>query len=266
VKKLVFLMAVSITLSLVAGTAMAQLSLHSLRATGVQQPEKAPKAPKYCNPCLFYGGDWNSGSSDWVIFANADGAGFGGLVQLYNSFTVPTGSTWSVTGVFANIGFINIDTISPKKGEWDIRKGMKAGHGGKSLGHGKTKATTKATGRTADSGAGEVTEYTVLVGSLPSAVSLTAGTYYEDVTPPCDSTKDSSCSSALYYETDTFNNNETAQGAHHFGPKEAAGKNFQNGAAFGLDYQQINGDYCTSLGYPSVACNWLSAGVIGTSN
>lgn len=260
-KKSLFLVALSVLLALMAGSAMAQsLNLHSL-GRGVHHDAKAPK---YCNPCLFYGGDWDDTSSDWVIFADADGAAFGGLVQIYSAFTVPSGQTWDVTGLFANVGFIGIDHMSPKKAEWAINSGMKAGKKGKVVAHGKTKATAKVTGRSASSGAGDVTEYTVLVGSLPSTVTLASGTYFESVVPPCDSTKDSACSGALYYESDTFNDAETSQGAHHFGPKEPKGKNFQNGDAFGLNYIQINADYCTQSGYPAPACNWMSDGVIGT--
>lgn len=261
-KKMLCLTALCAALVLMTGSAFAQsMSLHSTGAA-VHNPNPASK-PSYCKPCLFYGGDWNNTSPDWVIFANADGAAFGGLVQMYNAFKVPAGQTWNVTGLFANIGFIGIDKIDPAKPEYNLHKKMSAGNGGKKVAQGKKKGTTVATGRTASSGAGDVTEYTVLVKGL-TGITLPAGTYYEDVTPPCDSTQDSACGSALYYESDTFDDSEAKQGANHFGPKEPTGLNFQNGAAFGLNYVQINADYCTSVGYPAVACNWMSAGVIGT--
>lgn len=250
-------------LLLVAGSAFAQ-SLH-VRSMGAASHHgvNTNSKPAYCKPCLFYGGDWNNESADWVLFANADEAAFGGLVELYNAFKVPAGQTWNVTGLFANIGFIGIDKMAPNKPEYHIHKGMSVGNGGTVIKEGSKKGTAVATGRTADSGAGPVVEYTVLVKGL-TGITLPAGTYYEDVTPQCHATNNAACSGALYYESDTFDDTETKQGANHFGPKEPAGKNFQNGSAFGLDYVQINSAYCTTNGFPAPACNWMSAGVIGT--
>jgi hypothetical protein len=212
---------------------------------------------------LYYGGDWNNASADWVIFANADGAGFGGLVQLFNSFKVPVGQTWKVTGLFANIGFINIDHITPNKAEYEVHKKMKEGDPGILKASGKKGGSVVATGRTANSGAGPVTEYTVLVKLGTSPIKLAAGTWQADVTPPCDTTQDSACSGALYYESDTFDDGETKQGAEHFGPKGVAGGNFQNGPVFGLNYATIDENYCTTNGFPAIACDWMSSGVIG---
>jgi hypothetical protein len=31
-----------------------------------------PTAPKYCKPCLFYGGDTDTSSQDWAAWANED--------------------------------------------------------------------------------------------------------------------------------------------------------------------------------------------------
>jgi hypothetical protein len=264
VRKLLCLVALC-AMVFMAGSAFAQ-SLH-LRASGTPGHHNpgVDSKPSYCKPCLFYGGDWNSESTDWVLFANADEAGFGGLVQVYNSFKVPAGQNWAVTGLFANVGFINIDKMAPSKPEYAIHKGMSAGNGGTTVASGKKKGTAVATGRTADSGAGPVVEYTVLVKGL-TGINLPAGTYQEDVTPQCHATNNAACSSALYYESDTFDDTETKQGANHFGPKEPAGKNFQNSDVFGLNYVQINSSYCTSNGFPAPACNWMSAGVIGTSN
>jgi hypothetical protein len=228
----------------------------------------APGTPKYCSPCLFYGGDWNDTSSDWVIFANGNSAGWSGGssvddVNIYSAFTVPKGDTWTVTGLFANVGFINVTKMTPSSPQWSINSGMKSGSGGKVIAHGdKTAGTAKKTGRTADSGAGEVTEYTVQL-KLAKSVSLKAGTYFESVTPQCTST--STCASAYFYETDTFNSAGTKQGSNAFGPAEPKGENFQNGSAFGLTYEQLNGAYCSSLGYQTYACNWMSDGVVGTS-
>jgi hypothetical protein len=254
-----------LVLTFVAGSAMAQsLSIHPTGSLGghvVNTPIQSPKAPKYCKPCLYYGGDWPVDDANWVAWANTDGGGFGGPVFLYSGFKVPAGKTWTVTGLFSNNAFVGIDHFTPSTPEWSITKGMKNGVAGHTVKKGESKGTAAVTGRSCCSGIGE---YTVSV-KLKKAVVLKAGSYVEGVTPPCDSTKDSACGGALFYETDSYNpNNTKAQGANHFGPKPTAGNNFQNSSVFGLNYQQVNGDYCTASGYQAYACNYLSAGVVGT--
>jgi hypothetical protein len=246
---------------------MAQLSLHSLGAAVGPQVHSRPGAPGYCHPCLFYGGDWNSTDSAWVVFADGNVPSFGtSPADVYSAFKVPKGKTWTVTGLFANVDFINTSVIDPKKPLWSINKGVKVGSGGTVVAHGTTAGTIKATGRTASSGAGPIVEYTVAVKKLPKAVKLKAGTYYELIESPCTNTGDSACSTALYYLSDTYDATGAHQGANHFGPAEPTGMNFQNSTAFGINYIQINGAYCTSSGFPQpYACNWMSDGVVGTA-
>jgi hypothetical protein len=264
VKKMLCFSALCLALVSMTGLATAQLTLHSLGSTSRGQAVEKPGAPKYCTPCLFYGGDWNDTSADWVLFADGDLPSFGGPAAMFSAFKVPTAKTWTVTSIFANVNFINADKMDPAKPEWSINKGMKVGVAGKVLAHGTTKGTAKATGRTATSGDGPVVEYTIAV-KLPKALSLKTGTYYESVVPQCNNTSDSECATALYFESDSFDTTETKQGAHHFGPAEPKGLNFQNATAFGESYIAINAAYCTSVGYQPIACNWMSDGVIGTS-
>lgn len=269
-KKMLCFTALCAALMLLTGLASAQQAfpLSHTSSTGVgtihNPPLKSPPGPPaYCKPCLLYGGDWNDTASTWVIFANGDVPSFGGPATIWSPVPVPAGKTWTVTGIFSNTGFININKMDPSKPEWSINKGVKVGSAGKVIAHGHTKGTSKATGRSASSGAGQVTEYTVFV-KLPKAVVLKAGAYSESVTPPCTNTSDSSCSTALYYESDTFNNATTGRGAHNFG-KEGKGLNFQNATAFGENFIAINEAYCSSVGFQPFACDWMSAGVVGTS-
>jgi hypothetical protein len=264
VKKIVFSIALCVALTLAVGSAMAQdLSIHATGTPGTHVANPSlhqPKAPKYCNPCLYYGGDWPDTDSNWVAWANADGGGFGGPVFLYSGIKVPKGKVWTVTGLFSNNVFVGIDHFTPATPEWSIYKGMANGVAGTVVASGETKGKAAVTGR---SFSGDL-EYTVSV-KLPKKVVLKAGTYTEGVTPPCDTTQDSSCSSALFYETDSYDpSNTNNPGANHVGPPPPAGNNFQNSTVFGLTYQQINGTYCTSLGYQAYACNYMSAGVVGT--
>jgi len=269
VKKVLCFTALSAALIVLSSLAFAQqeLSIAHTASTGVAGTTSAvkspPGAPAYCKPCLLYGGDWNNTSSAWVLFANGDAPSFNGPINVFSPVPVPKGKTWTVTSLFANVGFIGINVMDPAKPEWSINSGVKVGSGGKVVKAGTTKGTAKPTGRTANSGAGPVTEYTVLV-KLPKPVVLKAGKYWENVTPPCTNTNDSSCSSALYYESDTFNDATTARGAHHFGA-EPKGSNFQNSTPFGINWIQINEAYCTANGFPATSCDWMSAGVAGTS-
>jgi hypothetical protein len=266
VKKMLCFTALCAALAILCGSAMAQLSVRSLGTTVGPQVHSRPGAPPYCKPCLFYGGDWNNTDANWVLFADGNVPSFGSSpADIYSAFKVPAGKTWTVTGLFANVGFINTSVIDPSKPAWSIKKGIKAGIAGKVVAHGTTTGTVKATGRTANSGAGPVVEYTVAVKKLPKAVTLKAGTYYELVESPCTNTSDTACASALYFVSDTYDATGAHQGAHHFGPAEPKGLNFQNSTAFGLNYVQINGAYCTSQGYPQpYGCNWISDGVLGT--
>jgi len=265
VKKIVLSMALCAVLTLVAVAAMAQsASIHPIGTPSSHVANAAvnpPKAPKYCKPCLYYGGDWPVDDSNWVAWANTDGGAFGGGVWLYSGFKVPKGKTWTVTGLFSNNVFVGIDHFTPATPEWSINKGMKNGVAGKTVKKGETKGKAAATGRSFSG----YPEMTVSV-KLPKKVVLKAGTYTEGVTPPCDTTQDSACGGALFYETDSYDpSNTNKQGANHFGPKPPAGNNFQNSpTVFGLNYQQVNGDYCTLNGYQPYACNYMSAGVVGT--
>lgn len=251
-------------LMLISGSAFAQapLSIHPVGTISGHNVSNPPGAPKYCKPCLYYGGDWPDADANWVAWANIDGGAFGGDVSLYSGFKVPAGKTWTVTGLFSNNAFVGIDHFTPATPEWSINKGMKNGVAGKAVKSGESKGKATTTGRSCCSG---ILEYTVSV-KLPKKVVLKAGTYTEGVTPPCDSTQDSACASAAIYETDSYDPTHTNnQGSNHVGPKPTAGNNFQNSSVLGLTYQQVNGAYCTSNGYQPYACNFMSAGVVGTA-
>jgi hypothetical protein len=264
-KKVLLSLALITALALVTGSAFAQSPAIRSIGRGVStHSDGVGAAPAYCHPCLFYGGDWNSASTDWVLFATGNVPTFGGPIDFFSSFAVPANKTWTVTGLFANVGFININKLDPTKTLWSINRGMKAGNKGTVVSHGMANAAIKATGRTADSGAGPVVEYTVRVAGL-HVPALKHALYFEEVQPNCSNTSDQACGSALFYESDTFDDTETKQGANHFGPPQAKGQNFQNSAAFGYNYQQINEAYCSNFGFPAIACDWISAGVIGTA-
>ena len=49
------------------------LALAVLSASTLAQDSQQPTPPPYCKPCLFYGGDWNNTSADWLAFDDYDG-------------------------------------------------------------------------------------------------------------------------------------------------------------------------------------------------
>jgi len=202
---------------------------------------------------LFYGGDWNSTSSSWAAFGNDDNPNIPDDFENFSPFKVKAAST--ATGLFTNnLSSIGC-TIDPKKALWSIHRGVTDGSGGHVVGSGTAAATFKATGRSYSG----YTECTALV-KLKKNVALAAGkTYWEQVTPECTSTT-GDCSSAYYYETDTFNNAGTAPGAHHTGVLEPKDKSYAYSVDYG--YNWVNDD---SEGYADPAGSWMSAGVLGTT-
>lgn len=210
-------------------------------------------APKYCKPCLFYGGDWNSTASNWTAFGNTDDTVNGDDFQNYSPFKVKANST--ATGLFTNNLSTVGCTIDPKKALWSIHTGVKTGTGGKIIAHGQAGATFVATGRSYSS----YTECTAKVKI--KATKLAKGkTYWEQVTPECTNSSDSACSSSYYYETDTFNSTGTKQGSNHYGVAEPKDMNFAYSK--NNSYNWVNN--CAE-GYSDPACTWMSDGVIGTT-
>jgi hypothetical protein len=200
---------------------------------------------------LFYGGDWNPNSTDWVAFGNANDPVSSDVYQVYSPFIV-TG-TWKVTGLFTNNLTTGATGIDPQTSTWSINTGVKSGSGGKVKAHGDTKATFVATGRNYE---GVYVEYTDLTKF--KAVTLVGkgkkGTmYWETVQPDCTNSNDSMCADNYYYETD----NET--NTNHYGTPEPIELSFQNGG--GGAYNYVN---TCDEGYNPPGCQAMSAGVLGT--
>ncbi|GEM_PF-4488454 len=65
-----------------------------------------PSPPPYCNPCLFYGGDFDPSGAFPNALDNQDSV-IEGYAAVYVPFTVPPNQTWTVGGFFSN-------NVSPK--------------------------------------------------------------------------------------------------------------------------------------------------------
>jgi len=204
--------------------------------------------PSYCEPvCLFYGGDTNTSSPDDNGFAN-ENTNLVADTLTYGAFTVPSGQTWTVDGLFINTIADGYDGLDPSTSAWVINSGMSSGDGGVTVASGtSTVAGTSfvPTGRLPFG----FTEYTLKVKVSPPVV-LTSGTYFTTIVPQCTDTGNSSCSIAQYYFDDTF-------GENRYGPLEPAGLALFNSTYLGFDYSPL-------CDVSSTGCEALSFGVIGT--
>jgi hypothetical protein len=132
---------------------------------------------------LFYGGDPGD------LFPGYAWGGYGGAnaydnYQAYEQFAVPTGATWSVTGLFANIGIVDYASNPTPIANWYIRTGVTATSLGTSLASGtSTPATTTDTlnGFTLNGSTATGVLQTI---ALPAALQLAGGqTYWFAVQP-----------------------------------------------------------------------------------
>jgi hypothetical protein len=205
-----------------------------------------PPQPAYCQPCLFYGGDFDSSSSNANGLANENTLLVPDTTS-YIPFNVPGGETWVVSGLFTNDLADGYDGIDPAQATWSISSGVSSGNAGTTIASGTASATFAATGR---SGFG-FNEYTVRVQLTAPGVYLTPGTYWLSVVPQCTNTGDSNCDIAQYFVSNTPETNS-------YGPHEPKGKTFFNSSYFGYDWAPA----CevTTLG-----CGAFSAGVEGKS-
>src|SRR4029077_8670098 len=103
--------------------------------------------------------------------------GIGQYAHVFDDFIVPTGEVWNVSGVYSN----NYDSMTGYTGvEWSIRQGITNGNGGTLIASG---TATGSNFRVIFHNAGDFgyTEYTV--NAINLNITLTAGTYFLNVTP-----------------------------------------------------------------------------------
>jgi hypothetical protein len=191
--------------------------------------KQAPKAPKYCKPCLFYGGDMDPANSNTNGLANENDV-IVSQATVYAPFKVPKKKTWTITSAFTN-NFSGVATLDPATSPFEIRKGIPAagGSGGKLVCSGLLKNTFAPTGRS-DFG---FNEYTALV-KVHKKCSLKSGKYWLAVVPQC--TNANTCSSERAFES----NEEDIPGLNHFGPAEPQNNSFFNSTFFGTVFQPAN--------------------------
>lgn len=207
------------------------LAMAAAMALLTMAPRAAQATPIACSPCLYYGGDLNTASSDANGLINEDISGT--QATEYAAFTVPTGQIWNITGLFGN----NFMSFTAQTAAWSIRSGMSDGNGGTTLFSGSV--TPQVTDTGVNDFGYEI--YTVAVNGL-SGIQLGAGTYWLSVVPTCPS-----CGGASYLAN--------TDGSNAYGTAGPANVNWLDWAAQGYNYVNAN----TQGVFPT-----FSAGVIGT--
>jgi hypothetical protein len=122
------------------------LQVQERAAVPGNSPHQAPTPPKYCKPCLFYAGDFDSDASDANGLANEFDIVVSTGAAAYAPFIVPKGQTWTVTGLFTN-NFLSAGLLDPVTSPYEIRKDIPAagGSGGTLVCHGKSPPRLRTT-------------------------------------------------------------------------------------------------------------------------
>jgi hypothetical protein len=212
----------------------------------IAHPSEVP--PTVCAPsCLLYTGDTNPASAADNGFANENTL----LVPdttVWGAFTVPAGQTWTVDGAFINTIPDGFNGLDPSTSDWAIASGVSEGSAGTTVASGTSTAAGTSFTVTGRFPFG-FTEYSLKVKMVP-AVTLTAGTYWLNITPQCTNSSNGSCPIAQYYWDDTF-------GLNNYGIIPPANVSYFNSSYFGFDYANL----CE---VSSTGCQALSLGIIGT--
>jgi hypothetical protein len=211
--------------------------------------------------CLFYGGDFLFNPLGPTVangLANENtgfvaGSPYGAATWV--PFTVPSGQTWSVTGLFTN-NFMTYGVLDQSPNQptaaayWAIQEGIVPGYAGTTVASGTNAATSNGTGRSSFG----LQEFTIEVTGL--SVTLSSGTYWLAVVPLCTNTLNPYCGEVGFL-SDVEYINTTAKNAVGSEPQDSA---YFDSTYFGVSYEPTNGPVgaCAGLG-----CDSFSAGVIG---
>jgi hypothetical protein len=172
-----------------------------------------PKVPSYCEPCLWYSGDFDPNNFNANGLSNEQDRLFADS-HVYAAWTV-RGTTTQVSGAFVN----SLDTVAgiDNPTPWEIRKDMSDGFCGTVVKSGKAKSTDTPTGRQGF----QVNEYTHRVRFKPFG--LKPGTYWVNVTPQCF--QKGLCLSARYFES---TEDDDPRPLNHVGTKNLLNKAIWN--------------------------------------
>jgi len=239
--------------------------------------------PSYCNPCLFYGGDFDSNGPEPNGLYNGNTSS---SAAVYVPFTVAKGSkAWTVSGLFANIEYYPSSAVfgagnGPYATDalWSISTGVAAGD---LPGVPPESVICSGTDTYADNGASELTftgrvafgaygEYTttVQVNGCPELTGPKSGspsgvtTYWITVVPECVG----SCSPIgfeLSYLSDAEDGGASGRAPETWGSSEPWDQSFFLAPDFGFVFFTPAGGPGGACG--GIGCDRFSAGVIGTA-
>jgi len=237
----------------------------AVKPAAVAAQSSAATAGKCGNPaakCLFYGGDFLNDPLYPPSLANGlanenteivSGSPYGAAVWV--PFTVPTGETWDVTGLFTNnqstFGVLDQGALPAAVATWSINEEIIAGSAGTVVDSGTSPATSTATGRSSFG----LNEYTVQVTGL--SVTLTAGSYWFSVVPVCSNAADPYCD-GVFFLSDVEYLNTTPTNA--YGPAEPIDASYFDSPTFGESFDPTYGEVGACGGF---GCDAFSAGVLG---
>src|SRR6202041_814020 len=102
VKTTLFAAALVVTLTLSAAAAQKKPSQHLAGNANVQGSAAIQVPPPACDPCAFYGGDFDPSSPNATGLSSENTLLIPGS-STYGNFNVPTGFTLTVTGVLFNL-------------------------------------------------------------------------------------------------------------------------------------------------------------------
>jgi hypothetical protein len=243
---------VALSLSAVAANSKPAASLHKAGNPNAALPQftdsPTPNPPALCHPCLFYGGDINTGDINAAGMSDENTLLIVGGSQTYAAVNIPTGTTSSVYGILFNV---QADAaFDPLTASYDIRTGVTEGSGGTSIASGSGAAVVAQTGRNFLG----LYEYTVAV-QWSTPVTLTSGEYWFNVEPNCTNTLDGSC-----YAFRQFVSNTTSLTNNVRGSWQPIHSMYLNSTFFGFTWA----NWCdSSLGFNKIQCAGMSFGVIG---
>jgi hypothetical protein len=240
-------------------TILVVLAFALCAVSAVAQKAQEPTPPSYCNPCLFYGGDFDINGPYPNALGNQDAAGIAGYAVVYVPFAVPPNQTWTVAGLFSN-DMVTVGDIAPPEIEWSISTGISQGNPGTVVASGVTKASLAPTGRSWNG----MNEYTAL-GHLnaDAVVTLTPGHYWMTAVPVCTSAGRDQCQGARYYLSDvedvpapSAKGFESTDESYFYSPAGGQSSYYvETGGPDGLCSQPGNGG----------GCDKFSAGLLGTA-
>jgi hypothetical protein len=257
-------------------------------------PDGPDTAPPYCNPCIFYSGDFNpkklaNGLLDGAFVinnTNEDG-------QVWVPFAVKKQAV--ITGLFVNELF-NSTSFSSVPVTWEIRSGVATGEPGISLCSGSGTASATPTGRTFEAEGELFTEMTIQIQLPPGQPCVVISADDESVTdsgsvdagnplriPPPHGQCTGPCFANVAVQPpgparapqDTilgYLSDVEGAGAHHFGLKNVLDDSFFFSSSLEIDYQPTAGPdgVCalaggTGVALTEVGCDMFSIGLTGTT-